>query len=383
MSQNPKLIVATLMTPQGETGVQTHFNAIIKEAVKRGIATQLITPYDTRVIIARKSAGLVSKVLRAINIEWQTLWNRWSHYFLLRHLLKQSLQNEENEVVIYAQDPLSARAALSAKKAQQRVVTVVHFNISESYEVQTKGLSPEGGRLCQHLQDNETLTLPKVDKIIFVSHFMQQVVNDRLPTIKAVPQTVIANFIQDHGPAQPHQTQQGDLITIGTLESRKNQAFILKVLANAHARGHHYRLTVIGNGPDRAMLENLAAELKLTDSVTFLGFQANAAEYMAGHRVYAHAALMENLPITLLEALAHALPILAPAVGGIPDVLIDGEQGYFWPLDNIDLATDKLCEVLENEILYAQLSKQARARFENHFSEHALADSWLKALMDA
>lgn len=383
MSQHRKLIVVTLMTPQGETGVQTHFNAILNEAAKRGIETQLIHPYSANVIIARKSAGLVGKLLKILNKEWLILWTRWAHYFLVRYQLKQNLQHDEGEVVVYAQDLLSSRAALATKKAQHRLVTVVHFNISEADEVLKKGLTVEDGRLYRHFQDNEAQTLPNVDKIIFVSKFMQQIVNDRLPLLKSVPQAVIANFIQDHCKSQNQPKLQGDLITIGTLETRKNQAFILRVLAKTHTRGHHYRLTIIGNGPDRAMLENLTTELKLNNSVTFLGFQANAAEYMAGHRVYVQSSLMESFGITLIEAMSYALPILAPAVGGIPEVFSDGQQGYFWPLDNLDMATDKLCEILENEDLYTKLSVQARLRFVENFSEHALADTWIKAIINA
>jgi len=383
MNQSQKLIVITLMTPQGETGVQTHFNAIIHEAEKRGIETQLIHPYDSSVRVARKAVGLVAKLLKILNKEWFILWTRWTHYFLIRYLLRQSLRDEEKNISIYAQDPLSARAALAERKPFHRVVTTVHFNISESHEVLTKGLTVEGGPLYRHLQDNEAHTLPLVDKIIFVSAFMQGQVNARLRTIKSVPQTVLANFIEDSREQKTESKIHGDLITIGTLEKRKNQAFILKVLANAHSRGHRYRLTVIGDGPDRASLEQLAAELNLGSSITFLGFQANAVQYMPGHRIYVQASLMESFGITLIEALSHSLPILAPAVGGIPDILVDGEQGYFWPLDNVDIAANKLCEVLENEVLYAQLSSQARARFETHFSEQALAHSWLTALLNA
>ncbi len=383
MNQNSKLIVVTLMPPQGETGVQTHFNSILNVATKHGIETRLITPYNTNVIIAKKAFGLVGKLLKILNKEWLILWTRWTHSLLLRYQLRQILRHDENEAVIYTQDTLSSKAALAERKTRHRLVTVVHFNISEADEVLKKGLTIEGSRLYRHFQNNEVQILPNVDKIIFVSRFMQKVVNDRLPPLKSVPQAVIANFIQDNGKTKNKPKQQGDLITIGTLEKRKNQAFILRVLAKAHARGHHYRLTIIGNGPDRAMLENLTTELKLNDSVTFLGFQANAAEYMMGHRVYVHAALMENLPITLLEALSHCLPILAPAVGGIPEVFMDGQQGYFWPLDNPDIAADKLCEILENETLYTQLSAQARVQFEAHFSEHALSDAWLTAIINA
>ncbi|WP_446809599.1 glycosyltransferase family 4 protein [Methylomonas sp. 2BW1-5-20] len=376
MSHSQNLIVITLMASQGETGVQTHFNTILDAAKKLDLECQLIYPYDPRVRVPRKFVTLMARLLRTINKEWAVLWTRWTHYYLIRYLLRQSLRVIAESVAIYAQDPLSARAALMERKPGNRVVTVAHFNISESYEVLTKGLTVEGGCLYKHFQENEAYTLPRVDKIIFVSAFMQKLVNERLPSIHLVPQAVISNFIHDPDRQGVPQLR-NDLITIGSLEKRKNQAFILRVLAEAHARGHRYKLTIIGNGPDRLRLESLANELKLTDSITFLGFQANASGYMAGHRVYVHAALMENLPITLLEALSYGLPILAPPVGGIPEVFTDGEQGYFWSLDNVDLAVDKLCMILENNDLCEKLSEGARVQFETHFSEHVLANTWL------
>lgn len=382
MNRQRKLIVATLMPPQGETGVQTHFNAILKAAAQRGIESQLAHPYADQLLIGRKAAAIVARLIKLINPEWFVVWNRWSHYFLLKQRLKDLLKND-NDAVIYAQDPLSCRAALAVRTARQRVVCVAHFNISEAYEVQTKGLGLETGPLCRHLQTNEAQTLPKADKLIFVSAYMQALVNDRLPTIKAVPQAVIANFIEDKRQADSVANLQAELITIGTLEPRKNQAYLLRLLASAHGRGHRYRLTVIGNGPDREQLAKLAAELGIADSVNFLGFQANAAEYMAGHKVYIQTSLMESFGITLIEALCYALPILAPAVGGIPEVFDDGQQGFYLPLDDLPAATATLCQLLENPVLHNQLARQARARFETHFSEQALADVWLAAIVDA
>lgn len=382
MNRQRKLIVATLMPPQGETGVQTHFNAILKAAAQRGIESQLAHPYAGQVLIARKAAAIVARLIKLINPEWFVVWNRWSHYFLLKQRLKDLLKSDI-DAVIYAQDPLSCRAALAVRTVRQRVVCVAHFNISEAYEVQTKGLGGENGPLCRHLQDNEAQTLPKADQLIFVSAYMQAIVNDRLPAIKTVPQAVIANFIEDKRPAGSVAKLQAELITIGTLEPRKNQAYLLRLLAAAHGRGHRYRLTVIGNGPDRDQLAKLAAELGIADSVNFLGFQANAAKYMAGHKVYIQTSLMESFGITLIEALANSLPILAPAVGGIPEVFNDGQQGFFLPLDDLEAATERLCDVLENPSLCSWLSAQARQHFVAHFSEQKLSSQWIDELMAA
>jgi len=228
--------------------------------------------------------------------------------------------------------------------------------------------------------NNEKINLPRVDKLFFVSYFMQNIVQDRLPETQGLAKVCLANFIEDQAETAVTPALQGDIITVGTLEPRKNQGFILKVLAKCKSRGHNYSLTIIGEGQDRQALENLAQELELTDHISFLGFRPNPPDYMRTHKVYAHAALMENMPITLMEALSLSLPILAAPVGGIPEIYRDGKEGFFWPLDDIDAASDKLCELMENKPLYSQISRNARTRFIEHYSEQALADKWLTEL---
>ncbi len=74
------------------------------------------------------------------------------------------------------------------------------------------------------------------------------------------------------------------------------------------------------------------------------------------------------------------LPILAAPVGGVPEVFTDGKEGFYWPLDDIEAAADKLGELLENKALYTDMSQNARSRFVQKFSKQALANKWLDEL---
>ena len=75
------------------------------------------------------------------------------------------------------------------------------------------------------------------------------------------------------------------------------------------------------------------------------------------------------------------MPILAAPVGGIPEVFTDGKEGFYWQLDDIDEAANKLCELLENKALYMDISRNARTRFIHSFSKQALANKWLDELI--
>ena len=202
---------------------------------------------------------------------------------------------------------------------------------------------------------------------------------ERLPGISQVAQQVLPNFISDPDPQDAvHVT--GDLLSIGTLEPRKNQGYLLHVLAAARDKGFSYRLTLAGDGPSRAEFENLAVELGLQDQVRFLGFYPDAWRLLPGHRAYVHAAHLENMPLTLIEALAFARPILAPATGGVPEIVRDGREGGHWPLDDADAAADQLIALMKDEARLASFSASARDRYQSEFSIHAVGPRWLAAL---
>jgi glycosyltransferase involved in cell wall biosynthesis len=121
-----------------------------------------------------------------------------------------------------------------------------------------------------------------------------------------------------------------DLICIGTLEPRKNQRYALDIVAASVRIGRPLSLTLVGDGPDRMMLESLAQELGIRQQVSFAGFMRNAADLIQTHAGCLHVARLENLPLALIEALSRSVPVFAPAVGGVPEVFADGNEGRFY-----------------------------------------------------
>jgi glycosyltransferase involved in cell wall biosynthesis len=173
----------------------------------------------------------------------------------------------------------------------------------------------------------------------------------------------------------------GDLIAIGTLEPRKNQGYLLQVLAACKKRGKSYLLTLVGDGPDREKLAQLAASLGVAAQVNFLGFMPNAACLIANHRILVHAAEIENMPLTLIESLSYGRPILAASVGGIPEIISDGVEGYFWDLDDPESGAGILISLLEDPVRQQHMSERARLTYQARFHPSFLADQWLNTIM--
>ncbi|MBU1222274.1 MAG: glycosyltransferase family 4 protein [Gammaproteobacteria bacterium] len=379
----PTLLVASLMREQGYCGVQTHFRAVMAFARRQGYEAHLVEPHQVSRWI-RKFPSLVTRILGRIDPERAVLWHRAFSDRFLRASLRRYLRNLAGKpAVIYAQDPLSARAALALRREgyQFRLVAVLHFNISEAYENQINGLTREGGALWRNLMRIEQEVLPQLDKVIFVSDYMRRIVLARNPGMAAVEQAVIANFPEHEVEQKTEAAPRADIISIGTLEPRKNQGYLLHVLAEAKRLGHCYRTTLAGGGPSRKEWEVLAARLGIADQVEFMGYVSGASSLLPAHRVYAHAALMENLPITLLEALSCGLPVCAPPVGGIPEIYDDGIEGIEWPLDDATACAQKLIALLENESAWKIMSCAARQRYLTCFSPEVLGPKWIDGII--
>lgn len=384
MKPAPHLIIVTRMLPQGTTGVQSHFNAIAQYAASQEVKVSIVEPHQFNCWI-RKIPGAIIRLLNKTNLELAVLVDRVAARRFLKSLLRDALSAARNEsVVIYAQDPLSAGAALDLRREgfHFRLVGVVHFNISEALEYVEKGIAKENGTLWRSLMRNERKVLPGLDQIIFVSGFMQQVVGARLPELAGVPQTVIPNFPALSDGSTPNKADvTGDMIAIGTLEARKNQGFLLRVLAECNAMGKRYNLTVVGDGPDRAVLEQQVGGLGLNGQVRFLGYRPDAARLISGHKVFVHAARMENLPIALLEALRAAVPVFAAPVGGIPEIFNDGQEGRYLNPDNPRDAAEKLISILEDTHKRQRMSLCAQATYTRRFHPDVLGKKWIHTLL--
>jgi glycosyltransferase involved in cell wall biosynthesis len=374
------IVIATLMHERGQTGVQTHFNAFVSYLRSNNKTVVVVTPFSAPGWYVWPIFA-VRRVLEPISSSVGVWWYRYWHRLFLQWSLHRLLRDRSN-AVIYAQCPLAAQAALNAKTSgTQRVAMVVHFNVSQADEWAEKGSIRKDGVYAQQIRQLEARILPQLGGVIYVSTFMQRELCRRIEALSAVRSVVIPNGCVS--PANVGSTEiEFDLINIGTLEPRKNQQFLLQVVAEAAQRQRRVTIALVGGGPDRAMLYKLATDLKIEDRVIFLGYRTDAAQLISRARLYVHSATIENLPIALIEALASARPILAPKVGGIPDVVSNGDQGFFWNTDDVQGATTLLIRVLDDIGLQRALSTQARMRYETEFRSELIGERLLTFLYE-
>ena len=364
----PPTFVATILSGTGATGVEAHTAESLGELSRAGVPAELVTPHSWHWPLALLWFA-PRRVLDKVAPTASVVWYRWSHGAALRRVLARRLRNRPGAVV-YAQCPVSARAALRARRdASQQVVMAVHFNVSQADEWAEKGMISPVGRSFRAIRRFEREVLQSVDALVYVSQAVQADVAGHVAGLEHVPSVVIPNFVRD-GVRQrdPALAAPADLVTVGSLEPRKNQRFLLEVLAEAARLGRRFSLDIIGEGSSRPALLQRAHELGVADHVHFLGNRTDVRAQLPGHRLYVHASHYESFGIALIEAMSAGLPVLAGAVGGIPELFDDGRAGAFWPLDDPAEAARILVHLLEDLDALARAGASCRARFLNFYS---------------
>ncbi len=147
------------------------------------------------------------------------------------------------------------------------------------------------------------------------------------------------------------------LASAGRLTAQKALRDALRAIARVPA----VELLVLGDGPERQALEREAETLGVSDRVRFLG--AATRDEVLGLFRAADAVLVtsawENLPHTVLEALAVGTPVIATAVGGIPEVLVDGENGLLVPPHDVDAIAAAVERLIRDDDLRRSLAVAA------------------------
>jgi len=152
------------------------------------------------------------------------------------------------------------------------------------------------------------------------------------------------------------------LVSVGRLSREKGQAELIKALANLRKENaeRKLRLLVVGDGPDRRGLERLASSSGLADWVSFVGHQFDVAPYYTMADVMVLPSSTEGSPNALLEAMAAGLPIVATAVGGVPEIVSNRNSALLVPKQDPVALSGAIARVLDSEDLRRQLSQAAR-----------------------
>ena len=148
------------------------------------------------------------------------------------------------------------------------------------------------------------------------------------------------------------------LVVPGRLEPQKGHRFLLQAMPLIEHRFPKTRLVCVGDGSLKPALEQMASGLRLTKPVLFVGYQSNVHDWYGLADVIVMPSLYEGLPLVAIEALAASRPVVATAVDGTSEVIIDGMTGLSVPPENPEALANAVCTLLADPALRGGLARK-------------------------
>jgi glycosyltransferase involved in cell wall biosynthesis len=161
---------------------------------------------------------------------------------------------------------------------------------------------------------------------------------------------------------------------VGRMTGVKDTDAVLEIVRATRERGVPAVLCMVGDGPDRERLEQIAHDLGIARSTYFVGYQEDVAGYYRLFDAFLLPSVNEGTPVSAIEALASGTPVVATRVGGVPDVVTDGVDGFLVEPGDTHEAAERLAELARAPELRARMGEAGSANARERYSVERLVD---------
>jgi glycosyltransferase involved in cell wall biosynthesis len=191
------------------------------------------------------------------------------------------------------------------------------------------------------------------------------VINNGIPCLNFKDgEEYIINKLKEEGGGQDNFF----LGAIGRLSLEKGFDLLIRAVAGVVSKGHKLSLALLGHGEERSSLERQVEALGLQGKVHFLGYVPEAYKYMKCFDAFVMSSRTEGLPITLLEAMQAEVPIIATAVGGVPEILEGGGCGRLIRSDDLSALVNAIVEAISSRKMLLARAQRAKIRVHKNYS---------------
>lgn len=234
--------------------------------------------------------------------------------------------------------------------------------------------------------------LRRADRIIAVGRSVQHALvhNEGLPAarIEVIYNGVRQSRFDSRGDAKLVR-QELDLrsedfvvIQVARLDSIKDHETALRAVAKAKESLPHIKLLIVGDGPQKPLIENAIDQLGLRDFVCMLGMRQDVHRLLAAADVFLLSSLSEGIPVTIIEAMFSDLPVVSTNVGGVPELLEHNRTGLLAPVGADRELADSLVKLATDAPFRQGLAVAARRAAEEKFSEEKMMAAYARVYDD-
>lgn len=229
----------------------------------------------------------------------------------------------------------------------------------------------------------ERASYAAADAVIAVSHGLVEYLaqTERLPRHKTV---VIGNGVDlDAAATAPSRSEARRRLglpadapvigTVGRLADQKGQIHLVRAMVRVTEELPEVQLILAGDGPSRGRLEDEVRRLGLARSVRFLGHRDDVTTVLSALDLFVFPSLWEGLPQALLEAMAHAVPVVASRCIGVEETLVDGETGLLVAREDSPALADAAIALLRDPLRARRLGEAGRRHVAAHHSQSSVS----------
>ncbi len=164
----------------------------------------------------------------------------------------------------------------------------------------------------------------------------------------------------------------------GRLFPVKNFSLLVDIAHLVITQSDVLDFVLAGDGPQRPVLEEKIRSHGLQERFRLLGHQDDMDVFYRSLDVYINTSVHEGISMSVLEAMSYGLPVVAANVGGFPEIVQNGEQGFLIEGHNKNAYVDRILQLITNQDLRLKMAKSARERVADCFSQEAMARKYCK-----
>ena len=211
------------------------------------------------------------------------------------------------------------------------------------------------------------------DGVTAISHYLKEATKEifQFDQIEVIPNFVCQTDYARH-PVEELRSSlapQGEplLVHVSNFRPVKRPVDCVEILARVVQKGINTRLVMVGDGSERTNVEHRARCLGVYDKCVFVGKQPNIVDYLSAADVLLLPSEQESFGLAALEAMACEVPVIASRVGGIPEVVTDGETGYLSEVGNVEKMAADAARLLSDATLRREMGRRAREFAVTHY----------------
>jgi glycosyltransferase involved in cell wall biosynthesis len=330
---------------------------------------------DVEISVVILNEGRLAVELQKLGLRIKVLDERRQSFATLTHRVRAFTSDFRPEIIHSHRYKENILAFFSPDNANRRIrLVATQHGLPEG-----QGSLGVAGKMIAFV--NRRILAHRFDRLIGVSsnirtYFIQQ--------LGARPDKVLVIHNGIELPAKLERFSVGSGLVVGAagrLSQVKDYPLMIAAARKATEKDGSLRFELAGEGPERAALEKLVAVYGLSDNFRFRGHVEDMNNFYSGLDVCLNTSLHEGIPMSILEAMAHGLPVIAPHVGGLGEIIEDGVEGFLVCSRNPEDFAEK-CLLLKDAALRRRMGDAARKRVEDAFSAEHMARQYYRVYQE-